>query len=126
MDKNLYAVDQQTGALKWKFVSEGPVLSSPALAGGIVYFASYDDKFYAIHAATGQLEWTFETAGERRYAGRHLHGLLPAAETMPDPWNYFLSSPRCGRCRGFRKRRWRRVCLGRRVGLPKMEVQDRR
>jgi len=36
MDKNLYAVDQQTGALKWKFVSEGPVASSPALAGGIV------------------------------------------------------------------------------------------
>ncbi len=93
MDKNLYAVDQQTGALKWKFVSEGPVVSSPALAGGIVYFASYDGKFYALHAATGQLEWKFETAGERRYAGRHLHGLLPAAETMPDPWNYFLSSP---------------------------------
>ena len=55
--------------------------------------SSYDGKFYAIHAATGQLEWTFETAGERRYAGRHLHGLFPAAETMPDPWNYFLSSP---------------------------------
>ena len=65
--------DQQTGALKWKFVSEGPVLSSPALAGGIVYFASDDGKFYAIHAATGRLEWACETAGERRYAGRHLH-----------------------------------------------------
>jgi outer membrane protein assembly factor BamB len=37
MDKNLYAVDQQTGALKWKFATEGPVVSSPALAGGIVY-----------------------------------------------------------------------------------------
>jgi len=73
MDKNLYAVDQQTGALKWKFVSEGPVVASPALAGGIVYFASDDGKFYAIHAATGRLEWACETAGERRYAGRHLH-----------------------------------------------------
>jgi eukaryotic-like serine/threonine-protein kinase len=47
MDKNLYAVDQQTGALKWKFAAEGPVGSSPALAGGIVYFASDDGKFYA-------------------------------------------------------------------------------
>jgi hypothetical protein len=126
MGKNLYAVDQQTGALKWKFVSEGPVVSSPALAGGIVYFASYDGKFYAIHAATGRLEWACETAGERRYAGRHLHGLLPAAETMPDRWNYFLSSPAVWTVPGFRKRRRRRICLGRRVGLPKMEVQDRR
>jgi outer membrane protein assembly factor BamB len=49
--------------------------------------------FYALDEATGQLKWKFETAGERRYAGRHLHGLLPAGETMPDSWNYFLSSP---------------------------------
>ena len=93
MDQNLYAVDQQTGALTWKFATEDPVVSSPALAGGIVYFASYDGKFYALDAATGQLKWKFETAGERRDAGRHLHGLLRAAETMPDPWDYFLSSP---------------------------------
>jgi outer membrane protein assembly factor BamB len=39
------------------------------------------------------LKWKLETAGERRYAGRHLHGLLPAAGTMPDLWDYFLSSP---------------------------------
>jgi eukaryotic-like serine/threonine-protein kinase len=92
-DKNFYAIDQQTGALKWKFVTEGPVVSSPAVAGGVVYFGSYDGKFYALDAATGQLKWKFETAGERRYAGRRLHGLLPAGETMPDPWDYFLSSP---------------------------------
>ena len=69
------------------------MVSSPAIAGGIVYFGSYDGKFYALDAATGQLKWKFETGGERRYAGRHLHGLLPAGETMPDPWDYFLSSP---------------------------------
>jgi eukaryotic-like serine/threonine-protein kinase len=95
MNKNLYAVDQQTGALKWKFAAEGPVVSSPAPAGGIVYFASDDGKFYAPDAATDQLKWKLETAGERRYAGRHLHGLLPAADTMPDPWDYFLLLPRC-------------------------------
>jgi outer membrane protein assembly factor BamB len=92
-DKNFYAIDQQTGALKWKFATEGPVVSSPAVSGGIAYFGSYNGKFYALDAATGQLKWKFETGGERRYAGRHLHGLLPAGETMPDPWDYFLSSP---------------------------------
>jgi hypothetical protein len=102
MDKNLCVVDQQTGALKWKFATEGPVVSYPALAGGIVYFASYDGKFYAPDAATGQSKWKLETAGERRYAGRHLHGLLPAADTMPDPWDYFLCSRGVERCRVFR------------------------
>ena len=32
-------------------------------------------------------------AGERRFAGKHLHGFLPAGETMPDPFDVFLSSP---------------------------------
>ena len=49
--------------------------------------------FYALDEATGQLKRKFETAGERRYAGRHLHGLLPAGESMPHSWDYFLSSP---------------------------------
>jgi outer membrane protein assembly factor BamB len=92
-DQNLYAIDQESGALKWKFATEGPVTSSPAVAGGTVYFGSYDAKFYAVDAASGQLKWKFETAGEHRFVGRHLHGLLPAAENMPDPWDYFLSSP---------------------------------
>ncbi|MGB8493340.1 MAG: PQQ-binding-like beta-propeller repeat protein [Candidatus Acidiferrum sp.] len=92
-DQNLYAIDQEFGALKWKFATDAPVTSSPAVAGGTVYFGSYDAKFYAVDAATGQLRWKFETAGEHRFVGRHLHGLLPAAENMPDPWDYFLSSP---------------------------------
>jgi outer membrane protein assembly factor BamB len=66
---------------------------SLALAGGIGYFASYDGKFYVLDAATDELKWKFETPGELRYAGRNLHGLLRTAETMPAPWDYFLSSP---------------------------------
>jgi eukaryotic-like serine/threonine-protein kinase len=53
-------------------------------SGGIFCGASGRDRLF---------EWKFETAGERRDAGRHLHDLLRAAETMPDPWDYFLSSP---------------------------------
>jgi eukaryotic-like serine/threonine-protein kinase len=62
-------------------------------ASGMVYFESYDGNFYALEAATGQLKWKFQTAGERHYAGTHLHGMQPAAESMPDPWDFFLSSP---------------------------------
>ncbi len=31
--------------------------------------------------------------GERRFTAKHLHGSLPAAETMPDPFDVYLSSP---------------------------------
>ena len=92
-DGNLYALDAASGALKWKFATQSWVTSSPAVASGIVYFGSYDSYFYAVDAATGQLKWKFQSAGEKRYAGKHLHHLEPAAETMPDPWDFYLSSP---------------------------------
>jgi outer membrane protein assembly factor BamB len=91
-DKNLYALALDSGALKWKFETGSWVTSSPAVAAGRVYFGSYDGNFYAVDASTGQLKWKFETAGEKRYAGRNLHGLRPVNETMPDPWDFFLSS----------------------------------
>lgn len=92
-DKNLYAVDIETGVQKWKFATESSVVSSPAVSGKFVYFGSYDGRFYAVDAAAGKLQWKFETGGERRFAGKHLHGLQPKEETMPDPWDFFLSSP---------------------------------
>lgn len=92
-DQNLNALDLESGSLKWKFATDGQVNSSPAVAAGIVYFGSYDSKFYAVDAATGKLRWKFQTEGERRYAGKHLHGLEPASETMPDPWDFYFSSP---------------------------------
>jgi eukaryotic-like serine/threonine-protein kinase len=63
------------------------------VASGLVYFGSYDSNFYALDAATGEVKWKFQTEGEKRYAGKHLHYLQPAAELMPDPWDFFLSSP---------------------------------
>jgi len=92
-DQDFYAVDPATGTLKWKFHTEGAIASSPAVAGGIVYFGSFDGAFYALDAALGTLKWKFETAGERRFSHRRLHGLQPYAEVMPDPWDFWLSSP---------------------------------
>ena len=92
-DHNLYAINLDAGTLKWKFKTGGRVNSSPAVAGSVVYFGSYDGNFYAVDAATGQLNWKFQTAGERRFAAKHLHGAEPASETMPDPFDFYLSSP---------------------------------
>ena len=92
-DNNLYAVDAESGRQKWKYATQGPVPSSPAIAGGMVYFASYDGKFYALNAETGRLKWKFTTAGERRFEAKGIHGLQPKNQTIPDPWDVYLSSP---------------------------------
>jgi eukaryotic-like serine/threonine-protein kinase len=92
-DHMLYALDRDSGAVKWKFKTEGRVASSAAVVSGVAYFASYDGNFYAVNTADGKLKWKFQTGGEHRFAAKHLHGSLPVAETMPDPFDVYLSSP---------------------------------
>ena len=92
-DGNFYAIDAQSGAQRWKFELKSRVPSTPAIAGGRVYFTAYDGNVYALDAASGALKWKFQTGGERRFSGKHLHGTQPAAETMPDPFDCYLSSP---------------------------------
>ncbi len=92
-DGDLYAIDESTGKLRWKFKTSARIPSSPAVAAGVVYFTSYDGNFYAVDALSGKLRWKFGDPGERRYTGTHLHGMLPAGERMPDPFDVYLSSP---------------------------------
>jgi len=92
-DGNLYAIDTDTGALRWKVATRGRIVSSPAVDNGTVYFTSYDGHLYAVASDTGKLRWKFQTQGERRFEGTHLHGFQPAAETMADVFDVYLSSP---------------------------------
>jgi outer membrane protein assembly factor BamB len=91
-DGNLYAVGAKTGAPIWKFPTHARIASSPAVSDGIVYFGSYDRNFYAVDAKTGTLKWKFQN-DERRFAAAHIHGTDPFGETMPDPFDFYLSSP---------------------------------
>jgi outer membrane protein assembly factor BamB len=92
-DGNLYSIDAVSGAQKWKFETKAWEVSSPAVVSGVVYFLSYDGHFYALDAATAQVKWKFATGGERHYIATHLHYLQPEVESMPDPWDFYLSSP---------------------------------
>jgi outer membrane protein assembly factor BamB len=69
-DGNLYALELETGELEWRFETEGSALasadfgfdrktiqSSPAVAGGTVYFGSRDGAMYAVDAGNGELRW---------------------------------------------------------------------
>jgi outer membrane protein assembly factor BamB len=92
-DHFLYALDRNSGGQRWKFKTESRITSSPAVSNGVVYLGSFDGNFYAVDAANGALKWKFAVPGERRFTATHLHGTVPAAETMPDPFDFFLSSP---------------------------------
>jgi eukaryotic-like serine/threonine-protein kinase len=45
--------------VKWIFKTEGPVISSPALAAGVVFIGSSDGGLYAIDRETGKQKWKF-------------------------------------------------------------------
>ena len=47
--------------LRWKFKTDGPVTSSPAVVDGKVYIGSHDKNLYCLDAYTGQLIWKFLT-----------------------------------------------------------------
>ena len=92
-DHYLYAVNLADGVQRWKFKTGSRITSSPAVYNGGVYFASYDGNIYALDVKTGKQRWRFASEGERRFTGRHLHGSDPAGESMPDPFDFYLSSP---------------------------------
>lgn len=64
-DGSLYALDAMTGALKWKFETEGALVSTPALVDGTLYFGSFDLYFYAVSAATGNLKWRSDDPADK-------------------------------------------------------------
>ena len=92
-DGNFYTVDAGTGKERWKFEVKSRITSSPAVSAGVIYFGAYDGNFYALDSTRGKLRWKFQTGGERRFTAKHLHGVQPAGETAPDPFDCYLSSP---------------------------------
>jgi outer membrane protein assembly factor BamB len=47
----------------WSYTTGGAVTSSPAVANGVVYIGSGDNKLYALNASTGALLWSYTTGG---------------------------------------------------------------
>ncbi len=49
--------------LLWNYTTVGPVDSSPAVVGGVVYVGSDDGNVYALNAASGIQLWNYTTGG---------------------------------------------------------------
>lgn len=60
-DQTVYALDAQTGTLKWKFATGNVVHASPAVSAGVVYIGSWDRYLYALNAESGAMIWKFQT-----------------------------------------------------------------
>jgi outer membrane protein assembly factor BamB len=92
-DTYLYAIDQETGKEKWKYKSRMPIASSPALADGLLYFVSSTGAIGALETTTGKIKWVLPTEYERKFEAKNLHGYPSPAQTIPDAWDIFTSSP---------------------------------
>jgi outer membrane protein assembly factor BamB len=67
MDASLYALDLDTGKLRWRYATDGPVEeSSPCVYKGIVYIGDLNGILHAVDASSGKARWTFEAEMEIR------------------------------------------------------------
>ena len=52
----------QFHSVKWEFKAGGAIVTSPAVAAGVVYIASLDGHLYAIDQETGKEKWNFKSS----------------------------------------------------------------
>lgn len=60
-DGNFYALDLESGYMRWVFKTDGPVNSVPAVNENLVFFGSNDGKFYCVSRESGMEMWSFDT-----------------------------------------------------------------
>lgn len=77
-DGCVYALDAETGALRWRFAAGGPVRLPPSLWDGRVYAGSDGGSVYCLDARTGEAVWTFNAAAGPR--------LIPGNGRLISPW----------------------------------------
>lgn len=90
---NLYSFNLDSKQFNWLYHTEAGIASTPAVVDGRIYFLSRDGFFYALEQATGKRLWRFATGGEARFAAIGGYGLPAAMGPVPDPWDFYLSSP---------------------------------
>jgi outer membrane protein assembly factor BamB len=82
-DSYLYALDGNSGMVKWKFKTSGSIHSSPTLYQGTIYIGGWDTYMYAIDAKTGSEKWKFKTGEQPAMAG------IQSSPTVADGVVYF-------------------------------------
>ena len=63
-DGNFYALDAESGYMRWVFKSGSSINSIPYVDKEQVYFGSQDGKLYALSRESGEEKWVFPAYGE--------------------------------------------------------------
>jgi len=108
-DGNVYALDVNSGALRWKFATGHRVWATPLIVEDTVYVGSMDRHLYALDLSSGEVRWDFRAGGAfastpvlrdgTLYIGAFDHMLYALyADTGAERWrfsgeNWFWSSP---------------------------------
>jgi outer membrane protein assembly factor BamB len=74
-DGELVSVDAQTGAIKWRYASRGPISEPPVVVGDMVLFANEADQVSAVDALTGKFRWQYRSETPEEYTLRGHAGL---------------------------------------------------
>jgi len=72
----VYALDQETGQVRWTFQGKGRVKGAVAKSGNRLYVGTYDGYLYSIRATTGKVIW--RTRSQDRFGGRGQFYSTPA------------------------------------------------
>ena len=75
----VYALDQATGKVQWKYVASGRVDSPPTRYKGLAIFGCRDGYVYCLRASDGALAWRFQAApaDRRLMAWEQLESVWP-------------------------------------------------
>lgn len=94
-DDSVTALDTETGAQRWKFITDGPVRFAPLGWEGRLYFVSDDGYLYCVDAEAGKLLWRFRGGpSDRKILGNErLISTWPArgAPVLADGKIYFAA-----------------------------------
>jgi len=73
-DHNLYCLNAVTGEFRWKYATDGGVVTRPSVAENTIYFGSEDRRLHAISLRSGKVVWTYYTEGMVRSSPRLAEG----------------------------------------------------
>jgi len=73
-DHNLYSLNPADGSLKWKYATDGGVVTRPAAFEGDIFIGSEDQRLHVINARSGKVNWTYYTEGRVHSSPRIAEG----------------------------------------------------
>jgi outer membrane protein assembly factor BamB len=109
MDGHVWALDRQTGRVRWHRTIGSPIESSPVIWHGVDYFGSWNGELYALDVRTHRLRWTHYLGAKTTSSAAIADGTVYIGDYGGRVW---AVSARSGRTR------WVRHVNGRVYGTP--------